>query len=104
MQTPELRQTGTRMTSRTALVAGVLLFVAVAAVAMTQRGDHGNAAKKAEKTPAASVSKPVKEDELGAVRLSEQAAASLAVRTAPIERAAIEATRVYGGEITIPAG
>jgi membrane fusion protein, heavy metal efflux system len=92
------------MTFRTGLIAGIALTSTVVSAAMVWRGSGAAASKPAEKTTAATVTKVVKEDDLCTVRLTPAAAESLGIRTAKVERGAIEATRVYGGEIAIPAG
>ncbi len=62
-------------------------------------------AKRPTQAPApASVPKPLKEDQINVITLSPEAAERLALRTAPVERKPVRRTRVYGGEVTIPAG
>lgn len=54
--------------------------------------------------PAANVAKVVKEDDLNAVTLSEEAEQRLGLKLAAVEKKNVRRVRVYGGEVTIPVG
>ena len=54
--------------------------------------------------PPAKVEKPVKEDQLNTVTLSEEAESRLGVAVGSVESKKLRRSRVYGGEVVIPAG
>ncbi|MBX9581860.1 MAG: efflux RND transporter periplasmic adaptor subunit [Gemmataceae bacterium] len=63
------------------------------------------ATKTADKpAPGATVAKVVKEDDLDAVVLTEAAEKRLGLTVALVEAKAVRRVRVYGGEVTVPAG
>jgi hypothetical protein len=63
------------------------------------------AAKPADKpTPAATVAKVVKEDDLNTVVLTAEGEKRIGLRLAAVETKAVRRVRVYGGEATVPAG
>ena len=63
------------------------------------------AAAKAEKPPGpATVAKVVKEDDLNTVVLTEEAEKRVGLSLAAVELKAVRRVRVYGGEVTVPAG
>ena len=63
------------------------------------------AATKADKPPGpAAVAKVVKEDDLNTVALTEEAEKRIGLTLAPVEAKAVRRVRVYGGEVTVPAG
>jgi cobalt-zinc-cadmium efflux system membrane fusion protein len=63
------------------------------------------AAKLADKPPGpVNVAKVVKEDDLNTVTLTEDAEKRLGLTLGPVEKKAVRRVRVYGGEVTIPAG
>lgn len=53
---------------------------------------------------AAATVKVVKEEDLGLVKLTEEAQQRLGVRVDPIERKSVRRLRVYGGEVIVPVG
>ncbi len=55
-------------------------------------------------TPAASVIKVVKEDDLNTVTLTEEAEKRLGLTIGVIEKKSVRQVRVYGGEVTVPVG
>jgi membrane fusion protein, heavy metal efflux system len=60
---------------------------------------------KAEKPPGpATVAKVVKEDDLNTVVLTEEAEKRIGLTVAAVESKAVRRVRVYGGEVTVPAG
>jgi RND family efflux transporter MFP subunit len=62
------------------------------------------AVKPAAPAIPATVSNPLKEEEVNHIKLSAEAVARLAIRFGQVERKPMRQTRVYGGEITIPTG
>lgn len=96
------------MTDRYRLSPAIILVVAVVGVAgavawlLMQR--PAQAVKSAPPPIPASVPKPLKEDQLGAITLTAEAVKRLALRSAAVERKPVRQTRVYGGEVTIPPG
>lgn len=68
---------------------------------VTSKPSATNAEKPA---PPAAVAKVVKEDELNTVTLTEDAERRMGLTVGAIESKAVRRVRVYGGEVTIPAG
>ncbi|MFO0807597.1 MAG: efflux RND transporter periplasmic adaptor subunit [Gemmataceae bacterium] len=68
---------------------------------VTNRSVTGTPDKPA---PPASVAKPVKEEDLDTVTLTEEAVKRVGLTVAPVAKKAVRRARVYGGEVTIPAG
>jgi cobalt-zinc-cadmium efflux system membrane fusion protein len=90
------------------LIATVALAVALAAavgVAAWWLVTQKPAAAKSEKPQApATVPKVVKEDELNVVTITPEAEQRLGIAVAPVAVKSVRRVRVYGGEVTIPAG
>jgi hypothetical protein len=61
------------------------------------------AAEPAKGPPPAKVEKPVKESELANLTLTPEAEKRLAITTAAVQRRKFEGTRLFGGEIILPA-
>src|SRR4051794_5777205 len=61
--------------------------------------ERPRAAEAAKPTPPATVSKTAKEDDLGTVKLTKQAAERLGVMTATVERRPVERSRTYAGDV-----
>lgn len=81
----------------------VVAILAVAVVFVIRRPPkEGNTAPKAPS--AGKASHPVHEEDLNTVKLTAEAAQSLGLRTAKVQRSAMTRKRIYGGEITVPVG
>ena len=66
---------------------------------------HKSAAHTSDKPPSpASVGKLVKEEELNTVALTDEAEKRIGLAVAPVEKKAVRRVRIYGGEVTVPAG
>jgi len=61
-------------------------------------------AKPASAAAPATVVKPLKEDQIQAVTLTEEAVKRLALDTGQVERKSVPRVRVYGGEVIVPPG
>lgn len=85
------------------LILPVLLIVG-AGVALGRLFGPGDSTTKKTDTPPATVAKTFKEDQANVITLSPEAVERLGVQTRPAERKSVKRTRVYGGEVTIPAG
>ena len=86
------------------IVLTIAISVAVGAGAW-KLYDSTTTDKKAEKPPAAAtVAKPVKEDDFNTVVLTEAAESRLGLKTGAVEKKAVRRSRIYGGEVTIPVG
>ncbi|HUR54410.1 MAG TPA: efflux RND transporter periplasmic adaptor subunit [Gemmataceae bacterium] len=96
------------MTYRGGVVTGVLgtLLVAagVAAVWWAFAGKRGDAAKPAPPPLPATVTKPLKEDQINVVVLTPDAEMRLVVGLGKVESKSMPRTRTYGGEVVIPPG
>lgn len=55
-------------------------------------------------SPPASVSKVVKEEDLNAVTLTDEAQRRIGLAVAPVEKKVVRRVRVYGGEVAVPVG
>jgi RND family efflux transporter MFP subunit len=62
------------------------------------------AGKPAAPPAPALVPRPLKEEQINAITLTPEAVERLALRTGIVERKPVRVTRVYGGEVTVPAG
>jgi multidrug efflux pump subunit AcrA (membrane-fusion protein) len=60
--------------------------------------------KKSSSSAPAKVAKPLKEEEINTITLSLEAIERLGLRTGTIEKKRIQRTRIYSGELMIPAG
>jgi RND family efflux transporter MFP subunit len=62
-------------------------------------------APKAEKPPSpAQVAKPVKDEELNTIVLTEEAEKRIGLKLGTAVKKSVRRTRVYGGDVTVPAG
>lgn len=89
-------------------VATALLTLALAAAVgagswwlVTHKPAGGSGEKP---TPGAAVGKVVKEDDLNAVVVTEEAEKRIGLAVAPVTKKAVRRFRVYGGEVAVPAG
>ena len=96
------------MSYRSGLVTGIatttLFAAAVACAYWLMFGRTAESAKSGAPPAPASVAKPLQEDQLNTVTLTPEAVARLALQTSRIERQPLRPTRLYGGDVTIPAG
>lgn len=89
-------------------IASVILTLALAAAVGT--GAWWLITQRAVKSPAdkpqapASVDKVVKEEDLNTIALTEDAEKRIGLVIAAVEKKAVRRVRVYGGEVTVPAG
>jgi RND family efflux transporter MFP subunit len=96
------------VTFRHYILSGILFAVLVAAPAaavwwlLKSQPDAG--AKSASPPAPATVSKPLKEDQINSLTLSEEAVARLGLRTGVVQKKPVRRVRQYGGEVTIPPG
>ncbi|MDB5313334.1 MAG: hypothetical protein JWO38_7536 [Gemmataceae bacterium] len=94
------------MSYRNGLLTGFvvsLLASGVAGAAWWLVGKPGGDAKPPPPAIPATVSKPLKEDQI-AITLTPEAEARLAIRTGTVERKPMKRMRVYGGETVVPPG
>ena len=90
---------------RTAAALFTLALTAATGAAAWWLVSHEAGTKSAEKPPApARVGTVVKEEELNTVTLTEEAVKRIGLAVGPVEKKAVRRARVYGGEVTVPAG
>lgn len=92
---------------RAGLITGLVSALAISAglfAAWQFRGNQSQTAAKSTPPAPATVDKPLKEDAVNEIVLTEEAVARLAIETAPIQSKRIARTRTYGGEAIIPVG
>ena len=90
-------------TGRTILVvAAVVVVVGAAALALRSGGSGKDAGTKAP--PPATATKAVKESDLNIVTLTPEAEKRLGVVVAPVEQRAVNRSRFFGGQVTVPPG
>jgi len=82
----------------------VVIAVAVGAGAWWLISNKPEVKKTEKPTPPATVMKPVKDDELNTVVLTEAAEGRLGVKVASAVKKDVRRVRLYGGDVTIPAG
>lgn len=86
---------------------GMILLVGLivgAGVALGRLFGPGEPAPKKPDALPASVTKTFNEDQANVITLSPEAIERLGVQTRPVERKPVKRTRIYGGEVTVPAG
>jgi RND family efflux transporter MFP subunit len=93
------------MTYRSGLFTGILFTLLLVGATWWLLGFNQAGTTKPTPHPApASVPKPLKEDQINTLTLTPEAVERLALRTAPVATRPVRRVRVYGGEVTIPAG
>jgi RND family efflux transporter MFP subunit len=88
----------------TATLIVPVLVACGAAVWYLVKPKPAESAKPAPAAAPATVAKPLKEDQVQAVTLTEEAMQRLALDTRPVQRKPVPRVRVYGGEVMVPAG
>ncbi|MCI0461464.1 MAG: efflux RND transporter periplasmic adaptor subunit [Gemmataceae bacterium] len=96
------------MNTRRAVLTGLLFALLCAAVGgvvwWLVSLETSGAAKPAAPPAPALVPRPLKEDQINAITLTPEAVERLALRPGVVERKPVRTTRVYGGEVMVPAG
>lgn len=93
-----------RLRSVPSAVLSLAFAAAVGAAAWWLVTNAPTATKADKPASAATIDKVVKEDDLNAITLTEEAEKRLGLKLGAVQKKAVRRTRVYGGEVTIPVG
>jgi RND family efflux transporter MFP subunit len=96
------------MNSRKHVVSGTLFALLIAGCALAAwwvlTRERSTGPKPGAAAAPATVPKPLKEDQVNTIALTDQAMARLALQTGLVERKPVRRVRTYGGEVMVPPG
>ena len=93
-----------RSTTGSILLGLAFLVVVCGVVWKVAFSQPAKTADSAKPAAPAEVAKPLKEESLATITLTEQAETAIDLATAPVERKPVPRMRLFGGEITVPLG